>query len=222
MRLTFEGCVFDSDTREVLRGGSVAPVSPKAFLLLELLIQERPKAVSKAEIRKRLWPETFVSEANLANLVVELRSALGDSARKPRILRTVRRYGYAFQAETRENVPRPPHSPASGLAYRLVWGRREIALDPGENLIGRDHDSVVWIDDESVSRRHARIVIREQGATLEDLGSKNGTHLRGRKVGSPARLVDKDSIKIGPATIVFRVFKRTGSTLSTVDARDRT
>src|ERR1700737_1145435 len=211
MRLTFEGCVFDSDTREVLRAGAVAPLSPKAFLLLELLIQNRPKAVSKADIRKHLWPETFVSEANLANLVVELRSALGDSARKARILRTVPRYGYAFQAETRENVARPLRSPAPGLAYRLVWGRREIALDSGENLIGRDRDSVVLIDEESVSRRHARIVIGEEGARLEDLGSKNGTHLRGRKVSTPARLADKDAIKNGPASLVFRVFKPTGS-----------
>ncbi len=76
----------------------------------------------------------------------------------------------------------------SGVAptYRVVWGRREITLDPGDNLIGRDPDAVVWIDDDSVSRRHARISIGEEGATIEDLGSKNGTWIHGARFGGRA------------------------------------
>src|SRR6266542_4463931 len=99
MRLAVSDWVFDSDIREVVRNGRAVSLSPKAFALLELLIGRRPKAVSKAEIHKHLWPGTFVSAANLANLVVELRAALGDDARKPRILRTVARFGYAFAAD---------------------------------------------------------------------------------------------------------------------------
>ena len=57
-----------------------------------------PKAVSKADIHSRLWPDIHVSEPNLGNLVVELRAALGDDARRPRIIRTVARFGYAFGA----------------------------------------------------------------------------------------------------------------------------
>ena len=105
--------------------------------------------------------------------------------------------------------------PAAAV-YRLIWGRREIALNPGENLIGRDQEAVVWIDDESVSRRHARITVGDDGATLEDLGSKNGTSLKGRKVQGRAALADKDELKIGPASMVLRVFRRTGSTLSSM------
>ena len=71
------------------------------------------------------------------------------------------------------------------MIYRLIWGNREVALAPGENLFGRDEDAVVWIDDALVSRRHARIVIDETGAVLEDLGSKNGTYLRGRESRPP-------------------------------------
>jgi DNA-binding winged helix-turn-helix (wHTH) protein len=222
MRVKFEGCVFDSDARQVLRDGRVMPISPKAFTLLEILITRRPKAVSKAEIRELLWPATFVADANLANLVVELRAALGDSARKPRILGTVQRFGYAFRAEARESAAKAPVSSPGAPACRLIWGPREIALDPGENLIGRDRDSVVWIDDASVSRRHARIVIGDSGATLEDLGSKNGTRLGGKLVRGASRLTDKDTIKIGPASLVFRVFKRTASTVSTIEGRART
>jgi hypothetical protein len=157
-----------------------------------------------------------VSEANLANLVVELRAALGDDARTPRIIRTLPRFGYAFRAAARTERRVPENAVgASDRVYRLVWGRREIDLDPGENLIGRDRESIVWIDDESVSRRHARILVGEGGATIEDLGSKNGTYVAGKKIRRAAPLADRDVVKIGPATLAFRVMKRTGSTRST-------
>jgi DNA-binding winged helix-turn-helix (wHTH) protein len=220
MRFSFGDCVFDSDTREVSRAGQSLSISPKAFALLELLIERRPKAVSKEDIRARLWPGTFVSEANLANLVVELRSALGDSARSPRIIRTVARFGYAFSAPAaRERGRDAGGAGTAGPVFRLVWGRREIALDAGENLIGRDRDAVVWIDDESVSRRHARILIGEDGVTIEDLGSKNGTYVGGKRIRKPALLTDRDVVKIGPATLTLRVLRRTGSTLSSMHRR---
>jgi DNA-binding winged helix-turn-helix (wHTH) protein len=221
MRLAVSDWVFDSDTRQVIRKGEAAPLSPKAFDLLELLIRQRPKAVSKAQIHEHLWPGTFVSPANLANLVVELRAALGDDARHPRVIRTVARFGYAFSAEAAAVPEKSPGRAPAPFICRLVWGPREIALDPGENLIGRDRDSVVWIDDASVSRRHARIVVSDSGATVEDLGSKNGTYLRGRRIEKPSRLADKDAIKIGPASMIFRLFKRTGSTASTIEERKR-
>jgi DNA-binding winged helix-turn-helix (wHTH) protein len=89
MRLRFGDCVFDGETREVLRSGRPAPISPKAFALLELLIESRPKALSNAGIHERLWPGVHVTEANLPNLVVELRAALGVDARRPRVIRTL-------------------------------------------------------------------------------------------------------------------------------------
>jgi DNA-binding winged helix-turn-helix (wHTH) protein len=217
MRLAVGDCVFDSNTREVVRGGRPVPLSPKAFALLELLVRRRPDAVSKDEIHQHLWPNVFVSPANLANLVVEARAALGDNARKPRFVRTVSRFGYAFAAD-RVSAPGGALRP---FACRLVWGPREIALDGAENVIGRDSTAVVWIDDASVSRRHARITLDDKGAKIEDLGSKNGTFVRGRRIEKPARLGDRDVIKIGPARLVFRLLKKTGSTASTVGGRQR-
>jgi DNA-binding winged helix-turn-helix (wHTH) protein len=219
MRLIFGDCVFDPDTREVFRAGCLQPVSPKAFALLETLIECRPKAVSRADIHARLWAGTHVSEANLANLVLELRSALGDSARNPRIIRTVARFGYAFCAEATPDSETPKSEAAEAVVYRLIWGRREIALDPGDNLIGRDREAVVWIDDESVSRRHARIRLGDDGAIVEDMGSKNGTFAQGKKIAGPTPLRDRDTLKIGPASMVFRVLRRTGSTLSSMKER---
>jgi DNA-binding winged helix-turn-helix (wHTH) protein len=217
VRLAGGDWVFDSNTREVVRKGRPVSLSPKAFALLELLIRRRPNAVSKADIHDELWPDTFVSPANLANLVVELRAALRDDARKPRFIRTVSRFGYAFVADSVGS----PDGGSRSFACRLVWGPREISLDASENVIGRDSAAVVWIDDASVSRRHARIVVDDDGATIEDLGSKNGTFVRGRKIEKPARLGDRDVVKIGPARLVFRLLKKTGSTASTVGGREQ-
>ena len=105
MRILFEGCEFDSDTHEVHRSGHAVPLSPKAFHLLEVLIRERPNAVQRKRLHKELWPGIFVTDANLPNLVAELRLALGDDARKPRFIRTVRGFGYAFSASARSTVP---------------------------------------------------------------------------------------------------------------------
>ena len=132
-------------------------------------------------------------------------------------MRTVHRFGYAFSGiaeEFRESVP------AAGdrkLIYRLIWGNHEIAVNFGENLLGRDDDAIVWIDDALVSRRHARIVIDERGAVLEDLGSKNGTFLRGKRIEAPTKLADEDQVTIGPASVIFRVFKQTASTATAVE-----
>jgi len=221
MRLYFEDCVLDLDTRQVRRGARVVSLSPKAFALLELLALQRPKAVSKAEIHKALWPETFVSETNLANLIVELRAALGDDAQASRIIRTLPRYGYAFSAEARFDHDEIAKSEPVGVDQpRLVWGRRVFSLEPGENLIGRDRAAVVWINDESVSRRHARVVVAEDGAFLEDLGSKNGTFLHGRAVSKGERLEDGDEFTIGEMVAPLR-FHSLGSSASTRTHRRR-
>ena len=89
-------------TRELLRDGHSVPLSPKAFDLLSILVADRPKAISKSDLQERLWPATFVVEKNLANLVSEIRDALGDDPSNPRFIRTVHRFGYAF----RETLPR--------------------------------------------------------------------------------------------------------------------
>src|SRR5262245_60304659 len=220
MRLRFGDCVFDADTREVMRGGQPVAISPKAFALLELLIEARPRAVSKADIHERLWPGIHVSEANLPNLVVELRTALGDDSHNPAIIRTLARFGYAFSARAATDRRKETgDAEAEGPVYRLLWGRREIALDPGDNMIGRDREAVVWIDAESVSRRHANIRIGAEGAEVEDLGSKNGTYVHDKRIRRATSLSDRDLIRIGTASLTLRVLRRTGSTLSNMPKR---
>ena len=188
---------------------SPRPSSPKAFQFLELLLQERPRAVAKQEIHERLWPDSFVSDSSLARLAAEVRSALGDDAKAPRLLRTIHRFGYAFGADVTPEAATPGAAPA---ACRLVWAERHIPLALGENLLGRASDARVVIDLARVSRHHARIVVGDGRAVLEDLGSKNGTFLRGQPLGGPAELADGDEICIGPAVLVFRTSAGTSTT----------
>ena len=104
MRIVFEECEFDSGRRVLLRHGRAVPLSSRAFQLLELLLERRPEAIAKAELLERLWPETFVSDASLHNLVTEIRAALGDDPRMARFIRTVPRFGYAFHGAARRRL----------------------------------------------------------------------------------------------------------------------
>src|SRR5207248_578013 len=81
MRVSFGDYAADFTTREVLRRGERVHLSPKAFRLLELLVSERPRALSKAELQDALWPQVYVQESNLADLVSELRAALQQTGR---------------------------------------------------------------------------------------------------------------------------------------------
>ncbi|MFQ5525237.1 MAG: FHA domain-containing protein [Thermoanaerobaculia bacterium] len=203
MRLSFGDCILDLTTRQLVSDSGPAATTPKAFELLEVLVLNRPRALSKTELHDRLWPDTFVSETSLARLVSEVRKAIGDAAREPRYIRTVHGYGYSFCGEAVEL--RGFEGPAGAQTCRLLWGRRAVSLRPGANLLGRGADAVLRVDSPKVSRRHTRIVVEGEQATLEDLGSKNGTYVEGKRVVEPVTLADGDQISIGSVVLVFRV-----------------
>ncbi|HTY41617.1 MAG TPA: FHA domain-containing protein [Thermoanaerobaculia bacterium] len=203
MRIRFGECLLDSATRQLHVRGDLAHIQPKAFQLLELLLEKRPRAVSKKQIHSRLWPGTFVSDGTLTSLLVELRRVIGDEARHPLFVRTVHGFGYAFCGEALEepDVARPVRA---WSCWILQAGRRTV-LQPGETLIGRDPGAELYIDHPSVSRRHARIIAAEGSAALEDLGSKNGTRLDDRMVEAPAALHDGARIVVGAVALTFRM-----------------
>jgi DNA-binding winged helix-turn-helix (wHTH) protein len=97
MQVTCGDCVIDSKARELRRRGEPIPLSPKAFELLLILLECGPTAVSKRTLQDRLWPNMFVVEKNLTNLIAEIRKAIGDKPSAPRFIRTVQRFGYAWQ-----------------------------------------------------------------------------------------------------------------------------
>jgi hypothetical protein len=187
-------------------GGKAVHLQPKAFQFLELLLRERPHAVSKDKIHDQLWPGTFVSDSTLTSLLTEIRAAIGDAAHESRFVRTVHRFGYAFSGKAQEALERPGGVGGRPAACWLLRGRRRIPLEAGETIIGRDPGAAVFLDDKSVSRRHARIVISDEGATLEDLGSKNGTYLQDSRVESRLPLSDGDKIRVGSVPLTMRIF----------------
>jgi DNA-binding winged helix-turn-helix (wHTH) protein len=193
---------LDDGARTVHRGTRALHLSPKAFDLLALLARRRPAAIAKADIHQHLWPDTFVSDGNVAVLVAEIRSVLGDSAREARYVRTVQRFGYAFAGEVvdaRESA-RPRAMPASCW---LAWGARRATLAVGENLVGRDPEADVFVDAVGVSRRHALIVVADDRVTLADLSSKNGTFVNGIRVTGPVPLAEDSDIRLGPVPVRF-------------------
>jgi len=205
MRVSFGDFTYDSEVRELLRGGDAVRISRKAFDLLGELLAHRPRARSKQELFEKLWPATFVTEATLASLIRELRQALGDRPRAPRFVRTIHGYGYAFCGSVvGDGVG---SGEGESLVFRLQLGRREVSLRQGENYLGRTREAVLWVASPTVSRRHARVVLEGGRAVLEDLGSKNGTFLRGERLTAPAPLEDGDEFEIGSVSIRLRVFR---------------
>jgi DNA-binding winged helix-turn-helix (wHTH) protein len=206
LRVRFEPFTVDTDTRQLLRDGSELRLSPKAFDLLSSLIEQRPRVVSKTDLHTRLWPDTFVVEANLNVLIGEVRRALGDSARQPRFVRTVHGVGYAFCGRAAEQQEmRAPATPRQTACW-VIAKDGTYRLAEGENLVGRDPECAVWLDSDSVSRRHARIVVDgvDRRLWIEDLGSKNGTRVKGTRVHDRVELSDGDEPTFGAVRVKLR------------------
>ena len=209
MRIVFGPFILDLDTRQVTRGSREIHLTAKAFDLLAVLALDRPKVLSKAVLRERLWPATFVADANLSNLVAEIREALGDSARAPVYIRTAHRLGYAFCGDAVVIGPRDPAQ--ENPSCWLEWDGQRLPLAVGERVIGRDPDVEIRVDQSTVSRRHARLVVTTEGAVLEAFVSKNGTFLGSERVSAPVQLTHGDTIRVGsvpddvPCAYLYRV-----------------
>lgn len=83
----------------------------------------------------------------------------------------------------------------------LEYMGNTVALPPGETLLGRHPECIFRFNDPGVSRRHARLIHRQDEVFVEDLGSANGTLLNGRTVAAPIRLCHGDVITIGTKDI---------------------
>jgi DNA-binding winged helix-turn-helix (wHTH) protein len=201
---------LDPARRQLVREGRSEHLTPKAFELLHLLLGAAPRVVSKEEIHGALWPSSFVADATLVGLVKELRRALADKDPDAPLIRTVHSVGYAFAAPVERRS-------AAGSSCWLIGAERRFALSAGENVIGRDALSSVWLDAPSVSRRHARIVVDGERVRLEDLGSKNGTTVGAKRVSGACELRDGDRVAFGTLALTFRVAAGTGATVTHVD-----
>ena len=177
--------------------GSPVALTPKAFDLLLALVVHRERALSKDEILSLVWPGSIVEESNLAQQVLLLRRALGSDDH----IATIPRFGYRFTGTVIEE--RAGGASLTTSPHSLLWDGREYPLHEGITVIGRADDADVRIPLPSLSRSHARILVRGLEATLEDLGSRHGSFRGTLPVKVPTRLASGDEIRLGTATLVY-------------------
>ncbi|UJR80157.1 winged helix-turn-helix domain-containing protein [Sandaracinus amylolyticus] len=223
---------IDLAKRRIRRGGEDVVVQRRVFDLITYLMQERGRAVSRAELLRHVWNDVHVSEASLNQAVRAARRAIGDDPVEPRRILTLRGYGYRWIDEPRE-VARAPschdetverddaRGSEEGAVLFVVAGADGADVTPSAHALeGIDEIDVVrtarsgvvregrtlvlGVASALLSRRHARIVRRPGGRfVLEDGGSKNGTRLDGRRV-ERVELRDGDWIGCGPLLLRFR------------------
>lgn len=193
--------------------------------VLILLVQRAGTLVQRSEIQAMLWrPDVYIEHGSAINTAVrKIRRTLGDDADNPRFVETVVGKGYRFIAAVEIDASPQARSSASHgrssapwprlfPSYSVTRGRKEFILETGETVFGRDATAGVFVDHPSVSRRHARISIGSQGAVLEDLKSRNGTFVNGRRIDGPTNIEHGALIGLGPITLTFIVMAAPAST----------
>ena len=108
---SFGPFLLDPAKRTLLRDGVPQSLTPKAFDLLLLLVEQRGRVLSKDELLKAVWPDTFVDEANLSQQIFMLRRTLGGDSNGQEYIATIPRRGYRFVADAIETAPQVPVRP---------------------------------------------------------------------------------------------------------------
>src|ERR671928_1418619 len=107
---------LDAGERVLLGGRGVVPLTPKAFDTLLVLVEHSGHVLSKEELMRKVWPDSFVEENNLAQNISMLRKALGEDAGGQKYIETVPKRGYRFAAEGKEKTLTETDSSASSNA----------------------------------------------------------------------------------------------------------
>jgi DNA-binding winged helix-turn-helix (wHTH) protein len=151
LRYLFEEYTFDTNLRELHRGADVVSVTPQAFDLLEYLIRNRERLVSKDDLIKTVWNGRVVSDAALTTRLNSARSAIGDTGEKQRLIKTLPRKGFRFVDAVHEDDGRtvaPAGSAAHSGAVTPIHTsapRLSIVVLPFAN-IGGDREQDYFID----------------------------------------------------------------------------
>jgi DNA-binding winged helix-turn-helix (wHTH) protein len=210
VQVRFADFHLDTAARQLFQGSREIHLSPKAFELLKVLVENRPRALSKSELLERIWPGTFVSDASLARSISEIRDAINDHSRSAGFVQTVHAFGYRFAAVGVDEIQGTTPT-VDGPVCWLMGSNLEFRVLDGEHLVGREPGVSIRLDSPKVSRNHARVIVKGGEATIEDLSSKNGTFVGGRRVEVPTPLSSGDEIQIGPIKLTFKVVGRTST-----------
>ena len=188
---------------------------------LILLVRASGSLVNRGEMQAALWGSgVFVErDAAINTAVRKIRRALGDDADKPRFIETVVGKGYRFIACIESLGSRGRRIASSGSAecrtfpsYSVTRGADEFIVQTSVAVLGRDPSAGIYVEHPSVSRQHARISIDGNEAVLEDLQSRNGTFLDGRRIDVPTIIHHGAVIGLGAITLTFSVLSVPAST----------
>jgi len=102
LRYLFEDYAFDTELRELHRGADIVSVAPQVFDLLDYLIRNRERVVSKDDLINVIWNGRIVSDAALTTRLNVARSTIGDSGEEQRLIKTLPRKGFRFVGQVRE------------------------------------------------------------------------------------------------------------------------
>ncbi|MGB8609915.1 winged helix-turn-helix domain-containing protein, partial [Bradyrhizobium sp.] len=141
MRYLFEEYAFDTDRRELYRGADLVSVAPQVFDLLDYLIRNGARVVSKDDLINTIWNGRIVSDGALTTRLNAARTAVGDSGEEQRLIKTLPRKGFRFVGTVREAKrpageavgDTPAEQPKPAL---LLPDRPSIAVLPFENMSG--------------------------------------------------------------------------------------
>ena len=131
MRFAFDRCVFDTDAVRLVVDGVDVAIQPQVADVLEVLLTERPRVVSKRELLERVWGHTFVTESTLTSRIKSARRAIGDDGQAQRLIRTVHGRGYQFVGDV--------HEPERTTVTAEDAPRQSLPTF-GTTVIGRDAD----------------------------------------------------------------------------------
>src|SRR5690348_2009947 len=121
----FGDFIVDTDQKLLLRQDKELPLTPKLFETLLILVENSGRIVQKEQFMQRLWPHSFVEEANLTSNIQQLRKSLGDNARHPQYIETVTKRGYRFIAEV-HRVEAAPSGVENAAALAPVADRKQL------------------------------------------------------------------------------------------------
>jgi adenylate cyclase len=141
LRYLFAEYVFDTDRRELRRGADVVSVAPQVFDLIDYLIRNRERVVSKDDLIKAIWNGRSVSDAAVTTRLNAARIAIGDSGDEQRFIKTLQRKGFRFVGAVREAKEPAGATVADDQleAQKLdlaLPDRPSIAVLPFENMSG--------------------------------------------------------------------------------------
>jgi len=152
----FGDFTIDADQRILFRADQVVALTPKVFETLLILVESRGRIVEREELKRRLWPDTFVDEANIAFNIQQVRKCLNDDARNPRYVGTVARRGYRFLADievvsTEQTESGPVENLAPVPVVTTGSRKRSIALGVATLVVLSVAGLIAW----KLSRRNA-------------------------------------------------------------------